>query len=154
MNRFSCIAITFVLITVLAGCASVSKAPDKASEKAKEFSVPKDRGSVFLYRKGSAIGAALQYMVKVNGIDAGGTGPGTFFRWDLKPGTYTALSSSTESSATVQVTVEAGKMYFFEQIGRLGLTQGGRISINEVDEETGMDAVSGLKLLVSAYVPE
>jgi hypothetical protein len=50
--------------------------------------------------------------------------------------------------------VEAGKMYFFEQIGRLGLTKGGRISINEVDEETGMDAVSGLKLLVSAYVPE
>jgi hypothetical protein len=101
MNRFSRTAITFVLISLLTGCASVSKAPENASEKAKEFSVPKDRGSVFLYRKGRAVGAALQYMVKVNGIDAGGTGPGTFFRWDLKPGTYTLLSSSTESSATV-----------------------------------------------------
>jgi len=29
-------------------------------------------------------GAALQCMVRVKG-----TGPGAFFRWDLKPGTYT-----------------------------------------------------------------
>jgi hypothetical protein len=109
---------------------------------------------VFLYREGRAVGAAVQYQVKVNGVDAGGTGPGTFFRWDLKPDTYTLASSTTESSATVQVEVEAGKLYFFEQVSRLGLKEGGRIFINPVDESTGKKAVGDLQLLVSAYVPE
>lgn len=146
---------TLVLGSLLAlGCASVSTAPEGASTDAKNFTAPDDRGSVFLYRQGRAVGAALQYQVKVNGMDAGGTGPGTFFRWDLKPGSYTLASSTTESSATVQVEVEAGKLYFYEQVGRLGLKEGGRIFINAVDESTGKQAVSGLQLLVSAYVPE
>ena len=42
------------------GCASVSKAPSEKSEAAKSFSAPDDRGSVFLYRTGRAVGAAGQ----------------------------------------------------------------------------------------------
>ena len=138
----------------LFSCASVPKASESADLEAKNFTPLTDKGSVFLYRTGRALGAALQYQVKVNGIDAGGTGPGTYFRWDLKPGNYSISSSTTESSATVQVKVETGKLYFYEQYNKLGLTQGGRIFINEVDEETGKAVVTGLKLLVSAYIPE
>ena len=139
---------------MIVGCASVSKAPESVSAEAKDFAPLADKGIVFLYREGRALGAALQYQVKVNGVDAGGTGPGTFFRWELKPGTYTLLSTTTESSATIQVKVEAGKLYFYEQMSRIGLMQGGRIQIEQVDEGNGKAAVSGLSLLVSAYVPE
>lgn len=140
--------------TLIVGCASVSKAPERSSDEAKKFDSLEDKGVVYLYRTGRMVGAALQYMVKINGRDAGGTGPGTFFRWELKPGTYSISSSTNESSATVQVDVEAGKLYFFNQTGRLGLTQGGRVTIERVDEGTGKKDVSGLKLLVSSYIPE
>ena len=145
--------ISLALISMY-GCAKVSKAPESSSEEAKLFNTPENKGVVYLYRTGRALGAALQYMVKINGIDAGGTGPGSFFRWELRPATYAISSSTNESSATVQVNVEPGKLYFLKQTARLGLTQGGRISIEEVTEETGKKEVTGLKLLISSYIPE
>ena len=143
-----------IAIVSFIGCAKVSKAPEDQNDTAKLFSKIDDRAVVYLYRTGRMVGAGLQYMVKINGIDAGGTGPGTFFRWELKPGSYTISSSTNESSATVQVNGEPGKLYFYKQTARLGLTQGGRISIEAVDEETAKKDIQGLKLLVSSYIPE
>lgn len=121
---------------LLFGCAKVSKAPESSSDEAKLFNTVEDKGVVYLYRTGRVVGAAGQLIVRINGIDAGGTGPGTFFRWELKPGTYTIASSTSESSATVQVNVESGKLYFFKQTSRLGLSAG-RVTLKEVDEKTG-----------------
>jgi len=86
---------------LLFGCAKVSKASESSSDEAKLFNTVEDKGVVYLYRTGRVVEAAGQLMVRINGIDAGGTGPGTFFRWELKPGTYTIASSTSESSATV-----------------------------------------------------
>ena len=86
-------------------------------------------------------------------LDAGGTGPGTFFRWDLKPGTYTFASSTGESSAVVQLEVKAGQLYFIRQDARMGI-ESGRVTIKEVDEKQGKSEVGSCKLLVSAYVPD
>ena len=91
--------------------------------------------------------------VKVNGIDAGGTGPSTFFRWDLNPGTYTFLSSTGESSATVQLNVEAGEVYFIRQDAKMGISSG-RVSMEEVDSNKGRNEVKDCKLLVSSYIPD
>jgi hypothetical protein len=74
---------------------------------------------VYLYRTGKAVGAAGTIEVKVNGQAAGGTGPSTFFRWELKPGTYTFYSITGEASATVALQVEVGKVYFIEQSARI-----------------------------------
>lgn len=145
----------FILIVffMASGCASVSKAPTEKSEAAKSFTAPENKGSVFLYRTGRAVGAAGQLSVKVNGMDAGGTGPGTFFKWDLTPGTYTFLSATSESSATVQLEVKAGQVYYIRQDARIGLDSG-RVSMKEVDSKKGMNEVEGCKLLVSSYLPE
>ena len=59
------------------------------------------KGVVYLYRLGRAVGAANATSIKVNSLEAGGTGPGTFFRWELKPGKYTFFASTGESSKTV-----------------------------------------------------
>ena len=105
--------IIILIIISMFGCANVSIAPESSSDEAKLFNVPEDKGVVYLYRTDRAIGAALQYMVKINGIDAGGTGPGKLFKWELNPATFTIASSTNESSATVQVNVETGKLHFF-----------------------------------------
>ncbi|MCF6169742.1 MAG: DUF2846 domain-containing protein [Bacteroidales bacterium] len=149
----------FWLIPVLAlswlvvSCASTSKAPESKSSEAKSFNAPVDKGTVYLYRTGRAVGAAGQLSVKVNTQDAGGTGPGTFFKWDLKPGTYTFASSTGESSAVVQLDVKAGQVYYLRQDARLGVGSG-RVTIKEVDATKGQDEVKNCKLLVSSYVPD
>jgi len=148
------LVILFLLSSsLIVGCASVSKAPTEKSDAAKSFEAPSDRGTVYLYRTGRAVGAAGQLSVKVNGMDAGGTGPGSFFKWDFKPGVYTFLSSTAESSATQQIDVKAGEVYFIRQDARLGVSSG-RVTMKIVDDKKGQQEVKGCKLLVSSYVPE
>jgi len=146
------IAIAIATLTTT-GCASTSKASESKNSEALTFEAPTDRGSVFLYRTGRMVGAAGQLQVRVNSQAAGGTGPGTFFRWDLKPGTYTLSSSTGESSAVVQIEVKAGELYFVRQDARMGI-ETGRVTMKEVDDKQGKSEVSNCKLLVSSYVPE
>ena len=153
LKKFLWLIPIVVLIYFTTSCASTSKAPESKSNEAKSFEAPDDSGTVFLYRTGRAVGAAGQLSVKINSIDAGGTGPGTFFRWDLNPGTYTFSSSTGESSAVVQLDVKAGQVYFIRQDARMGLDKG-RVSMKEVDSKKGQKEVKGCKLLVSSYVPE
>jgi len=144
----------FILISLLAiSCASVSKAPEAHSMEAKTLSTPDDKGTVIIYRTGRVVGATGQLQVKINGIAAGGTGPGTFFRWDLKPGSYTFLSSTSESSAVVQLDVKAGERYFIRQDARIGFDSG-RVTMKEVGDKKGESEVEDCKLLVSSYIAE
>lgn len=142
-----------IIILLLSGCASTSKAPESSSNEAKNFNAPHGKGTVFLYRTGRAVGAVGQLKVKVNSTDAGGTGPGTFFRWDLTPGTYTFSSSTSESSAVVQLDVEVGKVYFLRQDARMGVNSG-RVTLVEVDSKRGESEVKNCQLIVSSYVPQ
>jgi len=153
MRRLYPIMYLIVALAALAGCAKTSKAPTEESEAAKSFVAPADRGVVFLYRTGKTVGAAGTIEVKVNGQTAGGTGPSTFFRWELKPGSYTFYSITGEASATVALQVEAGQIYFIEQSARMGISSG-RVNMKEVDAQKGQSMVANMKLLVSAYVPE
>jgi hypothetical protein len=152
MKRLS-FALLLIALPALFSCASTSKAPAELDAAAKSYSAPADKGVVYLYRLGRAVGAATTTQIRVNSVDAGGTGPGTFFTWELKPGRYTFSANTTESSQTIQLEVEAGKVYFIEQIERIGLA-GGRIQLEQRDEATGKKNVSKLKMIVSSYVPE
>ena len=153
MIRIIFLLVLAVTVMSVTSCASVSKADEQQSEKAKTVSSSDTKGTVFLYRTGRMVGAAGQLSVKVNGLEAGGTGPGTFFRWDLNPGTYTFLSSTSESSATIQLQVQPGQVYYIRQDARLGLDSG-RVTMKEVTSSKGEKEVQGCKLLVSSYVPE
>jgi hypothetical protein len=152
-KRFLWLLPILTMTFLLGSCASTSKAPESKSNEAKTFGASADKGTVYLYRTGRAVGAAGQLIVKINSVDAGGTGPGTFFKWDLNPGTYTFSSSTAESSAVVQVDVKAGQVYFIRQDARLGIDKG-RVSMKEVDSKKGQNEVNNCKLLVSSYIPE
>ena len=153
MKKICLVVAALAALPLFAHCAQASKASSEDSAAAKEFQAPADRGVVYLYRTGRMMGAAVAIEVKVNGQAAGGTSPGSFFRWQLKPGPHTFYSSTGESSATVQVNVEAGKLYFIEQNARIGLDSG-RVTMSQRDVEGGKKRVKGMKLLVSAYVPD
>ena len=153
LKRFKWLIPILVLTYFATGCASTSKAPESKSNEAKSFEAPDDKGTVFLYRTGRAVGAAGQLSVRVNSTAAGGTGPGTFFKWDLQPGTYTFSSATGESSAVVQLEVKAGQVYYLRQDARMGVSSG-RVTMKEVDSNKGQKEVKNCKLLVSSYVPE
>ena len=147
-------ALVFVPLLVISmmtfSCASTSKASGEKSTAAKQFETHPEKGVVYLYRPGRAVGAAASSQIKINGIDAGGTGPGTFFRWELTPGTYAFSAFTTESSTVIEVDVKANEHYFIRQDERLGLSSG-RVTMVVQDEATGMSGVNNCKLLVSAY---
>ena len=153
LTKITIYLLLFAVGLLAFSCASTSKASAESSEQAKSFSSAEGKGTVYLYRTGRAVGAAGQLSVRVNGNTAGGTGPGTFFKWDLNPGVYTFLSTTGEASATVQLNVMAGQVYYIRQDARMGLNTG-RVTMKEVDANKGRKEVSGCKLLVSAYVPE
>jgi hypothetical protein len=148
-NALYVFAILAVLL-IAYSCASTSKATDDKSTAAKEFKKHPSKGIVYLYRPGRFVGAAASSQIKINGTDAGGTGPGTFFRWELTPGTYAFSAFTTESSTVIEVDVEANQHYFIRQDERLGLSSG-RITMVLQDEAKGMKGVESCKLLVSAY---
>ena len=152
INRLNFLLL-FSFSLIAYGCASTSKASSDKSEEAKSFSAPVDKGTVYLYRTGRAVGAAGQLTVKVNSDNAGGTGPGTFFKWDLKPGTYTFASTTGESSAVIELDVIAGQVYFIRQDARMGVSDG-RVTMKKVDSKKGEKEVKGCKLLVSSYLPD
>lgn len=144
------IPLALLAVLLVNSCASTSKATEENSQAAKEFEKHPDKGVVYLYRPGRAVGAAASSQIKINGIDAGGTGPGTFFRWELNPDTYAFSAFTTESSTVLELEVKAGEHYFIRQDERLGLSSG-RVTMVEQDEATGMSGVQNCKLLVSAY---
>ena len=141
------------ILPLFTNCTGTSKASEEKSEAAKSFDKSEERGTVSLYRTGRAVGAAGSTQVKVNGQDAGGTGPSTFFKWDLKPGTYTFSAFTAESSKVVEIDVKAGEQYSIRLDDRMGLSSG-RVTLKIVDDSKGKAEVKKCKLLVSAYTPE
>ena len=139
-----------LLIFLFTNCASTAKSSSEKDQEAKEFITNSDKGIIYLYRPGRAVGAAVQTQIKINGLDAGGTGPSTYFKWDLDPGTYVFSCYTSESSAAVELEVKANELYFLRQDTRIGLSSG-RVTLKEVDESTGTEAVKKYKLLISTY---
>ena len=145
--------ISFSLLMVM-GCAKSVKVPETSGYDARQFAAPEGKGVVYLYRSSKALMPEQQFIIRINGRDAGKCGPGAYFKWELKPGTYTITSSSTESTATVRIEVGTGRLYFYKQVVRMGLAKGGRIFIEEMDMAEAKKEISGLKRLANAYIPE
>jgi len=65
------------------------------------------KGTVYLYRTGRAVGLVIKSQVKINGLDVGGLGNNSYFEWELDPGVYTFTSYTKESSPVIQIDVKA-----------------------------------------------
>jgi hypothetical protein len=136
------------LLLLLNGCATVSMMPAEDDKRAKTFEVAGSKANIYLYRH-ETFGAAIKMPVSLNGRMAGDTASKTYFLWEVDPGTYD-ISSHTENTATLKLTVEAGKNYFVWQEVKMGLLMA-RSELKQVDEATGRREVAECSRAVSTY---
>ena len=109
------------------------------------------KGTVYMYRVGRAMGMVLKTQIKVNGQDAGGLGNNSYFEWELEPGVYTFSCYTKESSPVVEIEVKANEKYYLRQDQRIGFTDGGRVTLKKVDDSKGSKEIKKAKKLVSTF---
>jgi len=152
MNKKFQLPIVNLLILIPVIILSGATIKEFPVDQEKQFEKNPTKGIVYLYRPGKAVGAIVKTQIKVNGQDAGGTSNGSYFKWELEPGRYTFSCFSRESSPVVEINVEANEHYFIKQDERLGFTEGGRVTLKQVDENKGVKGVKKCKKkLVSIY---
>lgn len=136
--------ISFVLILILQGCASVPMAPLDEDARAKDFLPVKNKGSLYIYRNES-FGAAIAMTVSVNGKTLGQTAAQTYFRLNLAPGRY-KVESHAENVSDLLLPIESGKNYFVWQEVKMGMWMA-RSLLKQTDEATGRAGVMESKLI-------
>jgi hypothetical protein len=141
--RFIAQATAVSAIVLLAGCASVNKAPAQADAKAKLFQPNPATSQIYVYRN-ETLGSALSMPVTINGKLAGNTGPHSYFKFDLPAGSHTITSQGTESTLTV--TTELGKLYYVWQEVKMGAFSGGS-KLQLVTEDVGRKGVAESTLI-------
>lgn len=133
------------IVMIASGCASINKAPVALDTEAKQFKTKPDIAQVYVYRN-ETLGAAISMPVTVDNQLAGNTGPNSFFKFDLKPGSHTFTSQGDGSELTVDT--EVGKLYFIWQEVKVGMFSGGS-KLQLVDPAKGMKGVSECTLIQS-----
>ena len=141
--QIKCMKVFLVLVAaaVFAGCAS---GPSYEEQAAQMQPVGADKCRIYLYRK-SALGAAVQPKVQINGEEVGKAKPKGFFYVDLPPGNYD-ISASTEAERNLNVTLDAGE----EKYVRLEIKMGafvGHVKPVLVDKEVGMEELQKMKYI-------
>ena len=131
--------LAMIAATMLVGCAS---GPGYQEHAAQMQPVGDGNGRIYMYRK-SALGAAVQPAVRVNGEEVGKAKPKGFFYVDLAPGTYD-ISASTEAERNLNLTLDAGE----EKYVRLEIKMGafvGHVKPVLVDKAVGMEEIQKMK---------
>ena len=139
--------VSAALVLLLSGCASVPMASMELDAKAKEFTPPPNRASLYIYRNEN-FGAAVPLTVSVNGKVLGRTAAKTYFRLNLAPGEY-EVESHAENVSKLSLRTEGGKNYFVWQEVKMGLWAP-RSLLQQTDERNGSAGVMESKLIDSA----
>ena len=126
---------------LLAGCAPLPPSP--ADVEAKKFQVPSDRAAVYVVR------TPLDSW-ETSGVTLGdrqvGTHRGTYYRWDVAPGTHRVYSAVP---GAVTLNTAAGKMYFLEHTVIGDPHDGGVqvVRLREINEQAGRQLVMNSELV-------
>lgn len=131
-------------MALLSGCASVPMTSESEDLAAKQFAPPAGKAHVYVYR-GGGVGTAVVAQTILDGRITGSLAPNTYELLIVSPGSHVLTTSGGfENVEQVNFQSSAGQNYFF----KLGLGMGlvmPRVSLKQVDEETGREAVRGSK---------
>ncbi len=147
MKKYARVALALMILLV--GC-STSSGP-RTESNTKLFSAPANRALIFIYRDDSQ-GLREKVLptlvtVSVNGHTLGQTTAKSYFRLNVKPGNY-AINSLAGNVAALNLTVEAGKIYYVHQdISSWSLSP--EISLQQVDDNTGRKNVFESRIIPS-----
>ncbi len=145
-RRTALTAAVLSMSAFLVGCASVNKASQQADSDAKTFRTKPNVSQVYVYRN-ETLGAALSMPVTVNGKLAGTTGPHSYFKFDLPPGKQ--VFTSQGDTSRLEVTTEAGKIYYIWQEVKMGVMSGNS-KLQLVTDEVGRKGVLECTLIQSS----
>ena len=132
---------TLALGLLLAGCATGAKYTEVASTIAP---VPPAQGRIYFYRP-SALGAAVQPDIKLNGQKVGTAKPHGFYFVDRTPGDY-EVSAATETEKKLTFTLEPQQERFVRLKIQIGVFVG-RIVPELVDKAEAVDELKDLSFI-------
>jgi hypothetical protein len=136
MKSLAKLALILTFVSLFAGCATSGL---KYSEfKPAVTDLGPEQGRIYIYRT-SALGAAVQPEVQLNGEGVGRAVPNGFFYVDRKPGSY-EISTSTEVKRKLSLTLEGGQTRYV----RLNISIGffvGHVYPELIDNETAQKEI-------------
>lgn len=135
-----------LMLFLFVGCASVPMSSLEDDAKAKNFTPPTGKVSLYIYRNEN-FGGAIPMTVSVNGRNLGQTAARTFFRLDVPSGKYN-VESHAENVSTLSLSTEAGNNYYIWQEVKMGMWMA-RSLLQQVSEAVGKDAVNQCKLIAA-----
>ena len=127
-----------LLLLLVAACAS---GPQFSQMQSSLPALSADNGRIFVYRA-TALGAAIQPSVKINGDVVGSAVPHGFFYVDRPPGDY-EITTITEVTRTLSLHLDAGQNRYV----RLGISIGffvGHVYPELVDDATGASEIQDM----------
>ncbi len=141
MKKTTCLLLTLVSAALFTGCASGKKFSDAKSTLPP---LAADQGRIYFYRV-TAVGAAVQPAVKLNGEKIGTAKPKGCYFVDRAPGSY-QVETSTEVKRQLSLTLEKQQTRYV----RLNLAMGffvGHVFPELVDDATGEKEIAKCKLV-------
>lgn len=139
MQRYLTTFSIALLALAISGCAS---GPTYEEQAAEMQPVSADEGRIYIYRK-SALGAAIQPAVRINGDEVGKAKPKGYFYVDLAPGNYD-VSASTEAERNLNLVLAAGEEKYVRLEIKMGLFVG-HVKPVLVDAEVGKSELQSMK---------
>lgn len=133
-----------ILLLLLIGLFLLSSCATGPAFKKVE-TIPENMGLVYIYRPGKAMGAAVSYQVKANGVPIIRLNPGGYYAYLAKPGEI-EFSAKTESTSSITIDVKPGETYYLKGTIGIGFFVG-RPHLVIVTPEVGEKEVVKCKLL-------
>ncbi len=132
-----------VVISSLAGCASVPMGSAEQDAALKKFTPPTDKAGLYIYRNES-MGGAVTMHVLLDNTAIGDTAAKTYLYKEVTPGKH-VITSLAENTDALEIDAKAGTVIYVWQEVKMGAFSA-RSKLHLVDEATGRTGVSESKL--------
>lgn len=132
-----------LVLSSLAGCASVPMAPAEQDAATKKFTPPADKTGLYVYRNES-FGGAVTMHVALDNAPLGDTGGHTYLYKEIAPGKHT-ITSEAENKDTLDVDAKPGTNVYVWQEVKMGVFSA-RSKLHLMDEAQGQQGVRDSKL--------
>ncbi len=132
-----------VVLSTLAGCASVPMGTPEQDASAKKFSAPAGKTGLYVYRNDS-MGGAVTMHVGLDNAPLGDTGGHTYLYKEVAPGKHT-ITSDAENTDTLEVDAKPGTDLYVWQEVKMGVLKA-RSKLHLMGEADGQEGVRACKL--------
>ena len=105
------VSVLFALVLALAGCQQLPLTPEDI--QARKFEAVPDKSVIYLLRDAADF-SDVEAAVAFDGVMSLRTYSGTYYRWEVTPGTHQVASFGGDTGQ-IRVQAERGKVYFVQQ---------------------------------------